>query len=80
MSIKRRIYYGMLLLALITIIFTSFLIIRITYREFYIHMQQQIRNEALFISAGFHQSGGDFFARLEEEANISRITWVAGKR
>jgi two-component system phosphate regulon sensor histidine kinase PhoR len=78
MSIKRRIYYGMLLLALITIIFTSFLIIRITYREFYIHMQQQIRNEALFISAGFHQSGGDFFARLEEEANISRITWVAG--
>ena len=43
---KKRIYKSMLL-ALITILLTSFLITGFIYREFYIQMQQEIRNEAL---------------------------------
>lgn len=77
MSIKKRIYHSMLLLALITIVLTSFFITRVIYREFYLRMQQEIRNEAAFVSVGFHLSGRDFFIQLENEANTSRITWIA---
>ncbi|MGI6527516.1 MAG: ATP-binding protein [Caldicoprobacterales bacterium] len=77
MSIKRRIYYSMLLLALITILITSFLIVRITYSQFYTHMQQQIRREALFIATGFEKGGLDFLIPLEKHADTNRVTWIA---
>jgi two-component system phosphate regulon sensor histidine kinase PhoR len=74
---KKRIYKSMLLLALITILFTSSLITGVIYREFFIRMQQEIRNEALFISAGFNQNGQAVLSELAGQANSSRITWVA---
>ena len=74
---KKRIYKSMLLLALITILLTSFLITGFIYREFYIQMQQEIRNEALFISTGYNLIGQEVFFGLKEQENSSRITWVA---
>lgn len=74
---KKRIYRSMLLLALITILFTSVLITGVIYREFYRRMQQEIRNEALFLATSFNQNGELDFSRLADEGNSSRITWVA---
>ncbi|MGI6152152.1 MAG: ATP-binding protein, partial [Christensenellales bacterium] len=77
-SMKKRIYQSMLLLALITILLTSFLITGVIYREFYHDMQQEIRNEALFISTGYNLIGKEVFLSLANQENSSRITWVAG--
>ena len=74
---KKRIYKSMLLLALITILLTSFLITGVIYREFHIQMQQEIRNEALFISNGYNLIGEQVFSGLKNQENSSRITWVA---
>ncbi|MDD3074271.1 MAG: ATP-binding protein [Eubacteriales bacterium] len=74
---KKRLYKSMLLLAFITIIITSVLITGVIYREFYVRMQQEIRNEALFIAAGINQNGEAVFSGLSDKENSSRITWVA---
>jgi two-component system phosphate regulon sensor histidine kinase PhoR len=46
-------------------------------RAFYHQMQQEIRNEALFISTGYNLIGQEVFFGLKEQENSSRITWVA---
>ena len=74
---KKRIYKSMLLLAFITILLTCFLITGVIYREFHIQMQQEIRNEALFISNGYNLIGEQVFSGLKNQENSSRITWVA---
>lgn len=74
---KKRIYKSMLLLALITIFFTSLLITAVIYREFYHQMQQGIRNEANFISYSYNLIGQEVFSVLKEQENTSRITWIA---
>lgn len=73
---KKRIYKSMLFLALITIILTFLLMIGIIYREYYVLMKQEIRNEALFISAGYSQSGQALFSKLANIEDSDRITWV----
>ena len=74
---KKRLYKSMLLLAFITIIFTSVLITGVIYREFYQRMQQEVRNEALFIAVAINQNGEAVFSGLANKENSSRITWVA---
>jgi two-component system phosphate regulon sensor histidine kinase PhoR len=58
---KKRIYKSMLVLALTTILLTSFLITGAMYRAFYLRMQQEIRNEAIFISSAYNLIGQEFF-------------------
>jgi len=74
---KKRIYKSMLVLALTTILLTSFLITGVMYRAFYLRMQQEIRNEAIFISSAYNLIGQEFFSRFADQENSSRITWVA---
>ncbi|NMA65257.1 MAG: PAS domain S-box protein, partial [Clostridiaceae bacterium] len=74
---KKRIYKSMLILIIVSILFTAFLISAVIYREFYLRMQQEIRNEAHFISVGFNQSGETILSELEENDYSSRITWIA---
>jgi len=40
-------------------------------------MQQEIRNEAIFISSAYNLIGQEFFSRFADQENSSRITWVA---
>ncbi|NLM27679.1 MAG: PAS domain S-box protein [Clostridiaceae bacterium] len=74
---KKRIYRNMLVLVLITVLITSFLITAVIFCEFYLRMQEEIRNEALFISTGYNLTGQRIFSELEGEENSSRITWIA---
>lgn len=74
---KKSIYKSMLVLALTTILLTSFLITGVMYRAFYLRMQQEIRNEAIFISSAYNLIGQEFFSRFADQENSSRITWVA---
>ncbi|MFU0832528.1 MAG: histidine kinase [Oscillospiraceae bacterium] len=74
---KKRIYKNMLMLALISIFLTSFLITGVIYRAFYLRMQQEIRNETLFISTAYNRIGEEFFSRFADQESSSRITWIA---
>ena len=74
---RKRIYKSMLLVVFISILFSSFLIIGAIYREFYFRMQQEIRNEAFFISTAYNHRGQAIFLDLEGGENTSRITWIA---
>ncbi|MDD4297528.1 MAG: ATP-binding protein [Ruminiclostridium sp.] len=60
-----------------SILFSSFLITGAIYREFYFRMQQEIRNEAFFISTAYNHRGQAIFLDLEGGENTSRITWIA---
>lgn len=74
---KKRIYRSMLLLALITDLLVSVFITGLIYREFYIRMQQEIRNEALLVSNTYNLVGEDVFSYPAVLQNSNRITWVA---
>jgi len=74
---KKRIYKSMLVLALITVLLTSSLIAGVIYRAFYLRMQQEIRNESLFISTAYNLIGHEFFYGFSDQENSSRITWIA---
>jgi len=74
---EKAYYKSMLVLALTTILLTSFLITGVMYRAFYLRMQQEIRNEAIFISSAYNLIGQEFFSRFADQENSSRITWVA---
>ncbi|HEY8349492.1 MAG TPA: ATP-binding protein [Clostridia bacterium] len=73
---KKRIYRNMLLLALITVMLASILITGLIYREFYIRMQQEIRNEAFLISNTYNLVGVEVFTYPAVLQNSNRITWV----
>ena len=74
---KKRIYNSMLLLVIITIIFSSILLTGIIYQEFHNRMKFEIRNEALFISTGYNLSGQEYFTEAKRQGSTGRITWIA---
>ncbi len=71
---KKRIYNGMIFLVIFTVLLTSSLITGIIYRGFYYRIQEEIRNEALFISIGLNQNGEAFFSELENKGVTNRVT------
>lgn len=74
---KKRIFRSMLILTLITLVFSSVMVISVLYRTFYSQMKQEIRNEAYFITAGYNQSGQVLFSTLsDDEYYSSRVTWI----
>ena len=68
-------YLCMLVLALTTILLTSFLLAGVMYRAFYLRMQQEIRNEIFLYHPYTNRT--EFFSRFADQENSSRITWVA---
>lgn len=74
---KRRIYRSMLFLVLITLFCTTLLITAVIYQGFYHLMQQEIRNEALFLATSFNENEGFDFSWLSTADYANRITWVA---
>jgi len=73
---KKRIYNSMIFLVIFTVLLTSSLITGIIYRGFYYRIQEEIRNEALFISIGLNQNGEAFFSELENKGVTNRVTWI----
>ena len=75
---KKRIYKGMLLLAVVTVLLTFILIVGDMYNEFYMLARNELRNEALYISAGFNINPERYLSQIEDKNSTSRITWIAG--
>lgn len=73
---RKRIFRSLLLQAFITFLLTTILITGVIYREFYFQMQQEIRNETLFISNNYERLGQEIFSALEYQDNSRRITWI----
>lgn len=73
---KKRIYRNMLLLTVIAVILTSLLVSLALYQEFNKRMQQEIRNEARFLSIGYNQLGEAVFKETGDQVLTSRITWI----
>jgi len=73
---RKRIFRSLLLQAFITFLLTTILITGVIYREFYFQMQQEIRNETLFISNNYERLGQEIFSALEHQDNSRRITWI----
>ena len=63
---KKRIYNSMIFWLYLLFLLTSSLITGIIYRGFYYRIQEEIRNEALFISIGLNQME-KLFSELENK-------------
>lgn len=73
---KKRIYWSIFTLALLSIVLTSILITFVLYKDFYKSMQEEIRNEAYFISVAYNQAGEKYLKDIEKSASDSRITLI----
>ena len=73
---KKRIYRNMLLLTAIAVTVTSLLVALVMYREFNRRMQQEIKNEARFLSIGYNKYGEGVIIGIGDQILTSRITWI----
>ena len=73
---KKRIYRNMLLLVVTTIILSTLLTTVTLYRGIYNRMQQEVRNEAFFLSVAYNNIGEGLFTDLAGKESSSRVTWI----
>ncbi len=74
---KKRIYKSMVAISIITIVFSFILIAGVMYHSQYINMQQDVKDNARYISAGFNLSGETYLGELEDNIGTNRITWIS---
>ena len=71
---KKKIFASMCVLAVITILLTSFLISAVIYVEFYERTKLEVRNEAQYIAAALNEGGSGFLSAVRNASN--RITLI----
>lgn len=73
---KRKIFFNMCILSLITILLTSLMLSVVMYKESYELMKMEVGNEASYIAAALNHADTDFLATVHGTSN--RITLIGG--
>ncbi|HBL83927.1 MAG: hypothetical protein A2Y17_03840 [Clostridiales bacterium GWF2_38_85] len=74
---KRRIFIGMSVLAFITVLITSVLIITVMLNRLFDSVKKEIKNEAEYISIAINESEMDYLNILEQYGEDNRISVIA---
>lgn len=73
---KERIFGAMCVIIIVAIVLTTCFISVLTYREFRLNMEREVRNQTQYVAAALEVEGMDYLASLSQSGASSRITLV----
>lgn len=74
---RKRIFRNMCQLSLVTVVVSFALVFAVMYHEFDVRMQNELKTEMEYLSAGIETGGEEYLNTIDADPDISRVTLIS---